>query len=683
MKPVAFAIILVLLFYGFLISQGLPQKWTLWSNDHDVYYAAKKSKAYADDDADIFRISPYGNKALWLRGENEPHFRVEWSREDFTPQFSPDEANSARVTDPSSAKTITADLRKLIEHQLEELYHAGIQSDLQPEGPFYVRVVKVDENDETLDIPNAVSNVIQINVRTPHPPIVMVVPFVALLLCIAFLPLIPATAHWWESNTHRFIVAGSLGFLTLLYYFLLCDFPVEQHWPVHGIVDPTTDGNFMAASTVFLNAILYEFLPFIVLLFSLFVIAGGIRIAGNLRATPFVNSVILLIGGLLASFIGTTGAAVLLIRLLLETNKERKFKVHTVVFFIFIVCNCGGCLTPLGDPPLFLGYLRGVPFEWTFFLWAEWMFVNLSLIAMFFLWDKFWYYRRESAESKQEDDENVTSISITGWMLNIPLLLGVVAAVAFLDPSRPVPGTDWHPWFYLREAVQLGLAATSLLFSSYLIRKANSFNFLAIGEVAALFFGIFLCMQAPLQILGEHGKTVVTKAEQTTGVSKEQLFFWSTGSLSAVLDNAPTYVVFFDTARTLTPNTETELEAQMAYDYKTGEPIIDPETGEQMRKWHKDARGVWRCQDGVRKLVPLAGGTRGFIEHALLIAVSLGAVFCGALTYIGNGPNFMIKAIAEQDGVKMPSFFGYMCYSLVLLLPLLILMTLIFLPLFP
>jgi Na+/H+ antiporter NhaD/arsenite permease-like protein len=242
-------------------------------------------------------------------------------------------------------------------------------------------------------------------------------------------------------------------------------------------------------------------------------------------------------------------------------------------------------------------------------------------------------------------------------MLNVPLLLGVVAAVAFLDPSKTVPGTGWHPWFYLREAAQLGFAAMSLLFSSYVIRKENAFNFLAIGEVAALFFGIFICMQAPLQILNTEGKHMVTFAEKSTGLSKEKLFFWSTGSLSSVLDNAPTYVVFFETAKSLTPNTEAELAA-------------DP-------NWVRGDTGQWKSADGGKsKLVPV---TNGFIDHYLLMAVALGSVFMGAMTYIGNGPNFMVKAIAEQDGVKMPSFFGYMVYSGLILLPLLVMMTLLFL----
>ena len=493
-----------------------------------------------------------------------------------------------------------------------------------------------------------------------HPPYYMIAPFAILLLSIAILPLIPATAHWWESNTNRLLVAAGLGLITLLYYYFLCGFPVEQHWPNHDIIAPEA-GGFTIAKTVFFNAILSEFIPFIVLLFALFTITGGIRIAGNLKATPFVNSIILFVGAVLASFIGTTGAAMLLIRLLLETNKERQYKVHTVVMFIFCVCNCGGCLTPLGDPPLFLGYLRGVAFTWTFNLWAEWAFVNLILIVFYFLWDTVWFYRRESAASKKEDNDNKTSISISGWKRNVPLLIGVVAAVAFLDPSKPVPGTDWCPWFYLREAVQLGLAAISLLCSSSLIRKENAFNFLAIGEVAALFFGIFICMQAPLQILNTEGKNIVTYAEQTTGLGKEKLFFWSAGSLSSVLDNAPTYVVFFETAKSLTPNSDAEVEADVNED---GSP-----------KWKKDG-GQWKSADGKKKLVPV---TNGFIEHALLIAVALGSVFMGAMTYIGNGPNFMVKAIAEQDGVKMPSFFGYMVCSCLILLPLLVIMTILFL----
>jgi Na+/H+ antiporter NhaD/arsenite permease-like protein len=546
--PVAFALLIILAFYGYLIHQGLPQKWTEQSN------------------------------AVHVGGDQE-------------------EENAAHAD--------------------------GNTHD------------NVAEHDETVK---------------HHPPIFMVAPFAILLLCIAILPLVPATAHWWESNTSKFLIAAGLGLLTLLYYYLGCHFPVEQHLIEHKIIDPAEVGRFAVAKTVFMNAIVAEFLPFIVLLFSLFTITGGIRIAGNLKATPFVNSVILFIGAVLASFIGTTGAAMLLIRLLLETNRERKYKAHTVVMFIFCVCNCGGCLTPLGDPPLFLGYLRGVAFEWTFHLIVEWAFVNLILIAFYFLWDTVWFYWRESKADKQNDVANKTSLSISGWMLNVPLLLGVVAAVAFLDPGKTVPGTDWHPWYYLREAVQLGLAALSLLFGSYTIRKENAFNFLAICEVAALFFGIFICMQAPLQILHEEGKPLVAYAEKATGASKPKLFFWSTGALSSVLDNAPTYVVFYETAKALTPNTDEE-------------------------------KAEWKEEEGKDFRPVLLGnnGDKGQIDFFLLVAVSLGAVFMGSMTYIGNGPNFMVKAIAEQDGVKMPSFFGYMLYSFLILLPLLIVMTILFL----
>ena len=542
MVPVAFALILILALYGFLLVQGLPQHWTELSNTE--HHANHHAEGYAD-------------------------------------------------------------------HEHAEL---GAKDD-----------------------------------HSAYPLPFMVAPFVILLLCIAILPLIPATAHWWEKNSNKFLVAGGLGVLTLLYYFF-GGVPVEQHLIEHKMITPA-DGGFAIAKTVFINAIVVEFLPFIVLLFALFTITGGIRICCSLKATPFINCVILLIGSVLASVIGTTGAAMLLIRPLLDMNRGRKHKVHTIVFFIFCVCNCGGCLTPLGDPPLFLGYLRGVPFEWTpFALLPMWAFTNLLLIAFYFLWDALWYYPREAQEYKtQKNDSTQKLLTISGWMLNVPLLLGVVAAVALLDPSRPVPGTDhWHPWFYLREAVQLGLAAISLLCGSMVIRKENIFNFLAIGEVAALFFGIFICMQVPLQILNVHGKHIVEQAEHATGLPKTKLFFWSTGALSSVLDNAPTYVVFFETARGLSPETDAE-------------------------------KAEWRAMEG-REFRPVSLGGRGsVIDHYLLIAVALGSVFMGAMTYIGNGPNFLIKAVAEQDGVKMPSFFGYILYSCLILLPILVVMTLIFL----
>jgi len=483
-----------------------------------------------------------------------------------------------------------------------------------------------------------------------HPPFYMIIPFAVLLLCIAFFPLIPSIAHWWENNTRKFCVSASLGVLALLYYFFLCDFPVHQHWPGNIEISPIEHGHFAVARAMFINAVIYEFLPFIVLLFALFSITGGIRITSSLKATPIVNTMILALGALLASFMGTTGAAALLIRPLLDMNRERENKVHTVVFFIFTVCNCGGCLTPLGDPPLFLGYLRGVAFEWPLFvLWPMWLFMNTALLLIYFCADHFLAYPAESQKYRLKKDDTTQQIfTVSGWVLNLPLLLGVIAAVAFLDPGRPVIGTSWYPWFYLREAIQLGLAAISLYFSSRLIRKENVFNFFAISEVAALFFGIFLCMQAPLQILDSEGRAAVIHAQHLTGIKEEKLFFWSTVTLSTALDNAPTYLVFFEAARTMSPTPGNDVE----------------------RKEWRERTG--RAFDGV----PIRGG---YIDHYLLIAVTLGTIFTGAVTYIANAPNFLVKSIAEQDGVKMPSFFGFMVYSFLIVVPLMVVVTLIFL----
>ncbi len=448
-----------------------------------------------------------------------------------------------------------------------------------------------------------------------HPPYYMIAPFAMLLLAIAVFPLMKFTEHWWESNMNRFVVAGGLGILTLLYYGFVCDFPVAVHWPGHGEVIPT-DGAAMMMWTVFKNAIIGEFVPFIVLLFALYTIAGGIRIQGDLKASPLVNSVIIGIGTVLASFVGTTGAAMLLIRLLLETNRQRQHKVHTVVFYIFCVCTCGGCLLPIGDPPLFLGYLRGVDFLWTTNLWKEWAFVNGILIALYFLLDTCFYYPRESKNDRARDNAEKTPLVIRGALLNVLLLLGVVLAVMWLAPEKdffqnigikqlgPLLGIErlvWHPPFFLREAVQLLLVALSLVLGSRAVRRDNSFNFGAIIEVAALFFGIFLCMQAPLQILDAKGKELP--------LDTPIKYFWATGSLSSVLDNAPTYVVFFEAAKA-------QEAAKMADAQAKG--------GEALEQYHAREKGC----------VKVKGGE---IDWHLLVAVSLGAVFMGSMTYIGNG----------------------------------------------
>ncbi|MGD9126291.1 MAG: sodium:proton antiporter, partial [Planctomycetia bacterium] len=435
------------------------------------------------------------------------------------------------------------------------------------------------------------------------PPFWTVIPFVLLLGAIAVLPLIPATEHWWESNKSRFLVAAGLGLITLLYYLFFHHYPIDGHFPVHTTAAPGAGGpNWAISLTVLSNAFLAEYIPFIILLFALYTISGGIRISGDLKAHALTNTTFIAIGGLLASFIGTTGAAMLLIRPLLETNKERKHVVHTVVFFIFVVCNCGGCLLPIGDPPLFLGYLRGVPFEWTFNLWIEWAFLNGVLIGLYFILDHFIYHPKELPLDVALDETRTTGLKIEGLFPNIILLVGVILAVALLDPHKTIGG--WRPWVFMREIVQLLMVLLSLVFGSQMVRIKNRFNYHAILEVAALFIGIFICMQPALQILNIYGPDL--------GLNSPMKFFWATGSLSSVLDNAPTYVVFFDTAQSL-PSME-----------------------------------------GVKYV-----GDTGVPEH-LLIGISLGAVFMGAMTYIGNGPNFMVKAIAEKSGVKMPSFFGYM-----------------------
>jgi Na+/H+ antiporter NhaD/arsenite permease-like protein len=446
------------------------------------------------------------------------------------------------------------------------------------------------------------------------PPFWTVLPFVSLLAGIAVLPLIPHTSHWWESNLNRFKVAGGLALLTMAYYAFLHGAALEGHWPAHHVVAPTEGGvQTGLVNTILANAMLQEFVPFIVLLFSLYTISGGTRIAGDFAARPTTNAIFMGVGSVLASFIGTTGAAMLLVRPLLETNRERKYVAHTVVFFIFVACNCGGCLLPIGDPPLFLGYLEGVPFLWTLRLWPEWLFVNGLLIVAYLLLDGLWFHRRESKADVQRDVQRTHRLKIAGWKVNAPLLLGVVLAVALLDPGKPFPGTDWHPWMYLREIVQLCLVGMSLWIGDHKIRDANLFTYGAIIEVAALFVGIFVCMQPALQILAIKGGEL--------GLTTPAHFFWASGSLSSVLDNAPTYLVFFKTAQSMA---------------------------------------------GHAGVTPVAG-----VNPLILAAISLGSVFMGAMTYIGNGPNFMVRSIAESSGVKMPSFFGYMIYSCLILLPIL------------
>lgn len=442
------------------------------------------------------------------------------------------------------------------------------------------------------------------------PPLWAVLPFVMILLAIAVLPLISFTEHWWESNRNRFIVAATLALITLIYYGVIHPGGVPNHM-VHG---HTSTAGLSTVGYVFSNAILNEYIPFIALLFSLFVISGGINLRGDLPAHPLVNCAFIATGGVLASFIGTTGAAMVLIRPLLSTNAERKNKVHTIIFFIFVVCNCGGLLLPIGDPPLFLGYLRGVPFTWTLHLWPYWLGVNAALLLIYFAWDRV-MYSKEDLASIVKDEAMVQPLRLSG-RFNFVLLLGVVLCVALIVPGEELFGTGFIVPHFLRESLMMLLVMASLKMTQAKTRLLNKFDYHAIIEVAALFFGIFICMQVPIEILHAEGSKL--------GIDSGRSFFWATGFLSSFLDNAPTYVVFFETA--------------------IGLPV------------HSDAA-----------MVALTSGR--LIPEGFLIAISLGAVLMGANTYIGNGPNFMVKSIAEQAGIKMPSFFGYMLYSIGILIP--------------
>jgi Na+/H+ antiporter NhaD/arsenite permease-like protein len=396
-----------------------------------------------------------------------------------------------------------------------------------------------------------------------------ILPFICVLGCIAILPLLPATHHWWESNLHRFGVSITFAGLTVLYYVIV---PYEEQDVV----------------TVLEHAIVVEYIPFIVLLFALYVISGGISLKG-----------------------------------------QRRHVRHTVIFFIFLVSNIGGCLLPIGDPPLFLGYLFGVPFFWTLGLWLPWLVCCGILLVLYYAVDSL-AYRREAPQAIAADEKRREPLRLDG-ATNLVWLLGVVCSVAFVVPGKDFPLLGFEVFPFLRELLMLGFVAISLGTTPKAVREYNQFNYAAILEVAALFIGIFITMQVPIAFLNARGAAL--------GVNEPWEFFWATGTLSSFLDNAPTYVVFFETAK------------------------------------------VMPVDEGVA-VVALTMGQQavGQIAEALLVAISLGAVFLGAMTYIGNGPNFMVKSIAEQSGIPMPSFFGYMIkYSIPILLPVFIVVTFLFL----
>ncbi|HEY2900133.1 MAG TPA: sodium:proton antiporter [Polyangia bacterium] len=434
-------------------------------------------------------------------------------------------------------------------------------------------------------------------------PLWAVLPFAFYLLLIAVLPLF--FGHFWESNRNKLLTGLLLG-APVIFYLL---------W--------RPDGATLLAQT------LIEYVSFIALLGALFVISGGIYLRGSLTGTPLVNTLFLAVGSLLASVIGTTGASALLIRPLLRANQGRSKLTHLVVFFIFIVSNGAGMLTPLGDPPLFLGFLRGVPFLWTLRLAPPWAMVNGLLLVLFYAFD-WWTFRRHGKAEQPAPAQGVGKerLRIEG-RINLLWLLGIVLTVFAAGTWGPAVLPDVHVRSLVQILCMVALTGASLWTTPRTIHEANRFSWAPIVEVGVVFIGIFVTMVPALLFLEERGATL--------GVTKPWQFFWASGALSSVLDNAPTYLTFASLAT-----------------------------------------GVADHGAGLLSAANLGTLAAHPVGQQLLAAVACGSVFMGANTYIGNGPNFMVKAIAEQHHVRMPSFFGYTLWSGAILIPLFGLVALFF-----
>lgn len=436
--------------------------------------------------------------------------------------------------------------------------------------------------------------------------IVWIIPFVCMLLSIAIGPLV--FPHFWHHHFGK--VAGFWGLAFLLPCAMVYGFSMTFYQLVH--------------------VLLLEYIPFIVLLFALFTVAGGVRLKGQLVGTPMVNTGLLALGTILASWMGTTGAAMLLIRPLLRANEHRRYRVHSVVFFIFLVANIGGSLTPLGDPPLFLGFLKGVSFFWTtVHLFHKTVLISLILLGVYFLLDTFLFNK----EGKPVPPASVGSMEKLGLdgKVNLLLLVGVVLSVLVSGAWKPdagftIYGVHVELQNAVRDLVLLLIAWASLRLTTKECRELNNFTWGPIAEVAKLFIGIFISMIPAIAILraGTEGALApIIHMVSVDGQPVNAMYFWLTGILSSFLDNAPTYLVFFNTAG--------------------GDAV------HLMGEWAKT-----------------------------LSAISAGAVFMGAVTYIGNAPNFMVRSIAEDQGVPMPSFFGYMAWSVGILFPCFALLTVLF-----
>ena len=443
-------------------------------------------------------------------------------------------------------------------------------------------------------------------------PAWLCIPFAGLLLSVAVVPLL--RAEWWEEHRFPAVIAWALLFIL----------------PFAALYGP-----FRAAETV-LECLANDYLSFIVMLFGLFCVAGNITFTGDLAGSPRVNLIMLTIGTLLSSVIGTTGSSMLMIRPMLKMNSWRRRKCHIMIFFIFLISNIGGCLTPLGDPPLLMGFMRGVPFLWSLSLFPVFLFTAAALLAIFWHLDTVNYLRDVAEGLRPDISRPGTEIRFEG-LHNLGFLLMIIAAVilsgtlpglpAFRNPDGSTAGLRilgevTLGWPTVIECVIILAAAfLSMKTTPEQIRRVNHFTWGPIAEVAQLFVGIFITMQPALMILKELGPSL--------GLTKPWEMFWATGSLSSFLDNTPTYLVFLTTA------------------------------------------GALGMTEGIASTV-------GIVPEILLRAISCGAVFMGGITYIGNAPNFMVKSISEENGIRMPSFFGYILWSLACLVPVFLLDTLVF-----
>jgi Na+/H+ antiporter NhaD/arsenite permease-like protein len=448
-------------------------------------------------------------------------------------------------------------------------------------------------------------------------PLWSIIPFIGILLSIAIFPLV--APEFWH---HHFPKISAFWAVAFAVPFLVV-YKGEAFYEI-------------------MHIILVDYIPFIIVLWGLFTVGGGIVLKGRLVGTPAVNVLLLLVGTILASWTGTTGAAMLLIRPVIRANAWRKRKMHIIIFFIFLVANIGGSLTPLGDPPLLLGFFHGVPFFWTLRLIVPMSFLAVILLVIFYLLDSY-FMRKDGVSPPQTGErdpirlEGVHNFLFLGGILFFVLLSGMLDLKEVNILGVHIPQQD-----ILRVLGIILMGLLSLRTTSWELRRSNDFTWFPIQEVAYLFAGIFITIVPALAILkaGSEGALAFI----INSVEKPWHYFWVTGSLSSFLDNAPTYLTFFNTALGKLHLTESEVSLFLAGSSTGGELLANLRTFEQ-----------------------------------LLVAISLGAVFMGANTYIGNAPNFMVRSIAEENKIKMPSFFGFMFWSMCILIPIFVLITFIFL----